>query len=347
MNPMQLIQFFQMDVVRNQFGRAFFLDNLKSLPISNYAQTMSISRYGETEVYMPELAISEPNKFKTLPTGDDCKLPALGGKLDLVKRTARIEEYGGQKEICRAQYDNTIAAQYGFNNASADVSGMQVVQFFEQQMMAGVLEAENQLLQMSTGTSANAFDLGKKYKGLFQHALTAVNALPSQRIILTQNVAITAADALEALRGLVRKQSNRLAALPTNKKRIVLSRPLYDAIMDGLTGGTFGSSVFVPQFINGSQFISFEGIPVDVDYNLAYLAKQVNFGGTCGAADLDKIYIGMLIHVDNFVVISTANEGDLFDMFYENSRDFEGVVIKTRFKVGTHWYSDELVTLAV
>ena len=336
-----------MDVVRNQFGRAFFFDNLKSLPISNYAQIMSIARYGETEVYMPELSISAPSEFKTQPTGDGCTLPALGGKLDLVKRTARIEEYGGQREICRAQYDNTIAAQYGFNNASADVQQMQIVQFFQQNMMAGVMESENQLLQFSSGVSANAIDAGKKYKGVFQYALDAVTALTAQRVTITQGVTLVPSDALEALRALVRRQSNRLAALPISKKRIVLSRPFYDAVMDGLTDGTLNSAGFVSQFVRGSEFTTFEGIRLDVDYNLAPLAKSVNYAGTCGAAAVDKIYIGMLIHTDNFVVINTANEGDLFKMFFEDSRDFEGVVIKTRYKVGTHWYNNELVTLAV
>lgn len=334
-----------MDTVQNPFGRTFFFDNLKSLQISGYSQLMSIPRYGQTEVYMPEISVSKPEDFKTLPTGDDCKLPTLGGKVDLVKRTARIEEYAGRKRICRNEFDNTIAAQYDFNLASYDLSGMQIVQFLNDQVMRGVLDAENQLLQMSTGLSANPFDDGKKYRGIFQYAFDAATAIPAQRVAVTQGVALAPATALEVLRKLVRQQSNRLAAQPVNKKKIILSRPLYDAIMDGLTDGTFTSAGFVSQFLNGSQFTTFEGIEVTVDYNLARIAKLVNYAGTTGAADEDKIYIGMLIHVDNFVVISTATEGRLFEMFYD--QDDKAVKIDTAYKTGTHWYSNELVTLAV
>jgi hypothetical protein len=319
--------------------------------VGELGRVFNVDNFGYTSVAAPYMDSVNLDDWRVDSRGSgagNCNPTIIGGKMEFKSTQISLHDFLARKEFCAEQLKNTQWADFQVGANWTNLDGRGITNWFQMGVLENIIAAERERWLIGTGITTDA--LRSPYKGLMQFAFEAVTANTAQRITIAQNTALNNVDAIGKVRELLRKQTNKLASVPARRKKIILTRALYDRLRDALNDTNVGTSDFIRNYVNGVEIITLEGIQVVWDARLAELAIAVNFANRfTGVTDTSLVFVGILYAMDNFVIATSSPDpatDPTLSMFKYDDNDLK-YKLTLAWKTGTHWYFNEFVTLAV
>lgn len=322
---------FSFEVSAADFTMGWLTGDIMSQPIASVADILTIEG-NVTDLRVPRIDIkSELGFFPAESTG--CGFNEMGNVLDMLEDPMKLYEFAGSWNLCPSQFVGTAYYKYfkgGVNKG--DIQGSEIGDLILTEISKKIASSANTLGYWSNPALAQT-SYQRSFLGLWWSLLAnaSTTPLPTQtpRVAVTQNTAIASGAALKLIQDAIDKQNDQLYG--SNSKAFLLNRQLYEAVRRDLQAGTVQSSIYVETVLNNVRMFNFEGIPVILDPSATIHAKATGYNGITTAND--NVYLGVLIHNQNFIIRTSVGANEAFESFYDRPSDL--TIARTRFNFGT------------
>jgi len=265
---------------------------------------------------------------------DGCTIPEAEARA-ITQRTFIPTQLGYQNNFCGDEFNNTVLALLQranldqYNLVGTELGGL----IAEMTMM----ENKNHLPLIAWfGNKLSANPEFNQIKGYFELIKEAVAVGVAKQVTSYQGAALTAGQGIQLLQDLVDQCNDETAGVDISQKVIYMTRAVYQRFKQDLKAGSYNSTIYTTQIINGITVEYFDGIEIRPQYEWDALCSS--------ELGLNFANVAVLTMKQNFVWAINDQEGMSFEILY-NPYDLK-TLVRNLFVFGVQIDFPELICAA-